>query len=237
MANHALLNNVDHKELKVITRYGADLGDNLMCVPVYPVEARHAQAHYPLLFTKDANGAYQMVALFGFEQGENLFLQGDSWHASYKPLLVEKGPFLIGRNQKAGEQTLSIHVDLDHPRISEQEGEPVFLPHGGNSDFIENIANVLSTIHQSQTEVAAFIDALQTHKLIESFVVDIDMGSTGTHRLSGFFTIDEEALKALDATTLGELHSKGYLETIYMMVASLSQLRHLVALKKASVNG
>ncbi len=236
MANHVLLNNVEHKDLKVITTHSDAYGENIMCVPVYPVECRHAQAHYPLMFAKDANGNFQMVALLGFEQGENLFLSGREWLANYKPLLIEKGPFLIGRNSQQGEETLSIHIDLDDPRVNESEGQPVFLPHGGNTDFIDNIANVLSTIHQSQNEAGLFVQRLNELELIESFVVDIDLDGSGTHRLSGFYALNEDKLKNLDATTLGELHSNGYIELIYMMVASMSHLRDLVELKKARVN-
>ncbi len=235
MANHALLNNVQHKDLKVITTHSADYGDNMMCVPVYPVELRHAQAHYPLMFAKDANGQFQLVALLGLEQNENLFLDDTRWQANYKPLLIEKGPFLIGRNERDGEQTLSIHINLDDPRVSESEGQPIFLPHGGNTDYIDNIANVLSTIHQSQDEAAQFVATLTELSLIESFVVDIDLDGSGTHRLSGFSTINEETLRTLDADTLGRLHSKGYVALIYMIIASMSQLRNLVERKKARV--
>ncbi|RDV26797.1 hypothetical protein DXV75_07355 [Alteromonas aestuariivivens] len=233
MAKHALLNNVEHKDLKIATHHSESFGDNMMCVPLFPVEVRHAQAHYPILFVRDGEGQFQMVALLGFEQHENLFLRDQQWQAAYKPLLIEKGPFLIGRNPQAGNATLSIHIDLDDPRVNTEQGEALFLPHGGNSDYIENIANVLSTIHQSQSELRQFISVLERLELIESFVVDIELDGQGTHRLSGFFTLNEDKIKALDAETLGRLHQDGYLELVYMIVASMSQLRALVERKKA----
>jgi len=233
MANHVLLNNVEHRDLKVTSQFSDEMGDNMMCVPAYPVELRHAQAAYPLLFTKDNAGNTQLVALLGFEQGENLFVKEGKWQASYRPLLVEKGPFLIGRNEQDGKPTLSIHIDLDSPKVSKDEGQPIFLPHGGNTDYIDNMANILSTIHQSQQEVAAYLSMLQELDLIESFVVDIELGDEGTHRLAGFSTLNEEKIKALSAAQLGMLHEKGYLELIYMQLASMSQLSRLVDLRKA----
>lgn len=242
MANHVLLNNVEHKNLKVVNSYTNTFGHDQMCVPVFPVEARHAQAHYPLIFAKDANGQFQMVALLGLEQGENVFLNEGQWTASYKPLVVEKGPFLIGRNVpgESGEETLSIHVDLDDERVLMNENPvenaiDVFLPHGGNSEYIDNIANVLSTLHQSHERHKNFVDTLVHYSLIESFVVDVDVDGNGTHRLSGFYTINEDVLKGLNKDALGSLHSNGDLDTIYMMLASMSQLRRIVALKKASL--
>lgn len=231
MANHVLLNNVEHKNLKIRQDFSGDFGESMMCVPVYPVEARHAQASYPLVFAKDANGDYQMVALFGFEQGENLFVKNGNWDAHYRPLIIEKGPFLIGRSG-ADAETLSIHVDTDDPRVNDDDGQPVFLPHGGNTDYIDNIANVLSTIHQSQDVHTAFVKKCEELNLIESFVMDIDLDGNGTHRLAGFYTINEETFRDLDGDALASLKEHNFLEVIFMMMASMSQFRSLIERKK-----
>lgn len=235
MANHVLLNNVEHRNLKVIQDFSLSPEASQMCVAAFPAEARHAQAHYPLVFAKDGDGKYQMVALLGLEQGENLFLDNHRWRASYRPLVIERGPFLIGRSTTDGQEKLSIYVDMNDPRVVNEESNhsvDVFLPHGGNSEYIDNIANVLSTLHESQATHAEFVNLLEANKLIESFVVDIELDGSGTSRLSGFYTINEDVLKSLHSDALGELHQKGFLSTIYMMLASMSQLRTLVALKK-----
>ena len=39
-------------------------------------------------------------------------------------------------------------MDLDHPRVSETEGEPVFLEHGGNSRYLDRVATILQGINQ-----------------------------------------------------------------------------------------
>ncbi|MBU2979583.1 SapC family protein [Alteromonas sp. C1M14] len=241
MANHALLNNNQHKHLHIIEGFGDAYGHDQMCVPVFPAEARHAQAHYPLVFAKDEKGQFQMVALLGVMQNENLFIHNGQWRVSYKPLVIEKGPFLIGRSRgKNGEDAMSIYVDLDDPRVIDSptpvaNAHPVFLPHGGNTDYIDNIANVLSTIHSGQTENSEFVTACQALELIESFVVDMDIEDTGTHRLSGFYTINEDKLKQLKGNDIAALHESGHLQTIYMMLASLSQLRQVIGYKKAAL--
>jgi len=51
-------------------------------------------------------------------------------------------------------------------------------------------------------------------------------------RLSDYLAIDEERLAALPADRLERLNQAGYLEAIYMAVASLSQLRNLIARKE-----
>ncbi|MEG3766964.1 SapC family protein [Alteromonas sp. 14N.309.X.WAT.G.H12] len=241
MANHVLLNNTQHKDLQVIEAYGDTYGHNQMCVPVFPAEARHAQAHYPLVFAKDANGQFQMVALLGVTENENLFIHNGQWRVSYKPLVIEKGPFLIGRGvADNGQETLSIYIDLDDPRVIDSptptpNAHPLFLPHGGNTDYIDNIANVLSTIHHGQEANREFVNACQGLELIESFVIDMDLQHIGTHRVSGFYTLNEDKLKALSNSEIGELHESGHLQTIYMMLASMSQLRQVIAYKKAAL--
>lgn len=141
MTRHAMLNNIAHKDLRVITRHAAQLGDNVGSVLTFPTEYGDVQREYPIFFRKDpATAQFQSIALLGFRNDENLFLDdaapdGNGWNANYIPGIVARGPFLIGFQEQEVDGDLRkepvIHVDLDNPRISESQGEPVFLPQGG----------------------------------------------------------------------------------------------------------
>jgi hypothetical protein len=228
MAHSVLLNNIDHHDLRVITRRGAEFGDNVMSAVTFPAEFRNLQAHYPIVLQKSHDGTSLVpLALFGFEEGENLFLTKDGWDSTYLPLSLERHPFQIG---VSGEQ-LMIHVDLDHPRVSRSEGEVLFLPQGGTTEFTDRISAVLTTIHEGLQATPGFIEALLRNELVESFVVDIEMKDGSQHRLVGFYTIHEERLAALGSEALMALHQQGYLQAIYMMVASMSQFRALIERK------
>src|SRR5258705_5152943 len=124
MANGVLLNNIDHKDLRVVTARGAQYGDAVMSALTFPAEFRNVQAHYPIVFRKSAQGQFQPLALFGFEEKQNLFLEAGRWDAAYLPLMIERLPFLIGN--ASGE--LMMHVDLASPRISRTPGRAAFLP-------------------------------------------------------------------------------------------------------------
>jgi len=193
MPNHALLNNVTHKDLRIITTRKTQFGDNIMSALTFPGEFRDVQAHYPIVFRKTADGSFETLALFGFQEGENLFLGPRSWEAGYVPLAVERQPFLIGIN---GDE-LMVHVDLDSPRVSSTEGEAVFLPHGGATEYLENVNSMLLALHNGLQQQRQFIAALLHCELLESFVFDIELDDGSQNRLAGFYTIHEERLAAL----------------------------------------
>jgi hypothetical protein len=225
MARHVLLNNVDHKDLCVDSTRSAALGDDLMFAPTFPAEFRNVQACYPIVFHKDGAGRFQPVALFGFRDRQNLFLDGARWDAEYVPLAIERQPFLIGRDA-AGEPV--IHIDLDSPRVSHSRGEALFREHGGTTDYLERISSVLQALHEGIGTIPAFVDALLRNDLLESFVFDIGIDAGVQHRFSGFYTIHEERLRALDGEALATLHRAGHLEAAFMAIASLSNLRRLI---------
>lgn len=228
MPNPVLLNNIDHAAMRVIPTRGAAYGDNVMSALTWPDEFRTLQAHYPIVFQQDGKGGYDALALFGFQQGENLFLDGagheERWDAAEIPLSVQRQPFMIGTD---GDE-LMVHVDLDSPRLSREHGEPLFLPQGGNSDYTEHMASVLRAVHLGLQGARSFTGALLEHELLESFFLDVTLDDGSVNRLAGFHTIHEERLAALDGAALTRLHQAGHLQAIYMVLASLSQFRALI---------
>ncbi|HKE92704.1 MAG TPA: SapC family protein, partial [Povalibacter sp.] len=221
MANTVLLNNRDHADLRVITARSADYGDDVMLALTFPAEFRSVQAHYPIVFRKSAEGQFQPVALFGLRDRQNLFLTAAGWDASYVPLMIERQPFLVG--VASGEAM--IHVDLDSPRISRTAGEPVFLPHGGTTVYLDRMSSILRAIHEAAEATPAFVATLVEHALLEPFVFDFALADGSRLRLTSFHTINEERLRELPGEVLERLSRAGYLQAIYMVLASLSHLR------------
>jgi hypothetical protein len=238
MSNTVLLNNVDHKDLKVITTRSAAYGDDVQFAVTFYWEFRSIQAHYPIFFKKDGgSGDYAAVALFGFQERENLFLSDAGWDANYIPLTIRQKPFLIGFQLSAGnvggDKEPVIHVDLDSPRISKTKGEPVFLAHGGVSDYLEGINSVLHAINEGYQVNQLFLKELAERELLESVALDVVLNDGSQNRLMGFYTINEDALWELDADALGDLNKKGFLMPIYMTIASHSNIRELIDRKNA----
>ncbi len=224
MSNPVLLNHVEHRDLRVDARRGAAFGDDVMYAPAVPAEFRSLQAHYPIVFQRDAAGGFHPLALFGLRQGENLFLDGERWDATYIPLAIERQPFLIG---VSGAEPM-VHVDLDHPRVRAGTGEALFQGPGIASEFLERARTTLLMLHDGILATPAFVDALQRHQLLESFVLDIRLDDGSDNRLAGFHTIDERRLQALDGSALEQLSRDGHLLPAYMVLASLSRFRDLI---------
>ncbi len=239
MTNTVLLNAADHAELRVITARGAEYGDNQWFATTFPLEFRSCAACYPLFFFRDNQSQQQTskiypVALFGFRHGENLFLQ-DGWQEQYLPLSVRRQPFLIGRQQvredgMVREQRV-LHIALDHPRVSKSEGEPLFLPYGGQTPFLQDMAGMLETLHLGMQDAHNFVALLEQYQLLEPVTVNVTLKDGSSHQLVGFLTIAEEQLANLDGAALAQLHQHGYLQAIYLMIASQAQIRQLVTLK------
>jgi len=235
LANHNILNNIDHQNLRVITDMHPCFGGVQSYATLVLSELEDAQVSFPLFFRQTTGDAhrYEIVAVLGLDQQENVFLDENGWHAHYLPLSIKRQPFLIGFQQQPTGQEPVVCIDLDSPRISQDKGEPLFLPHGGQSGFLQDAASILMALHDGHQDVSAFIDTLVTLGLIAPIDVNIQLNNGEKVSLQQLATIDEERLRQLSADELMSLHSKGLLKSIYMMVASLGNMAKVIERKNA----
>jgi hypothetical protein len=237
MPNHAPLDNVTHKDLRVLMRHGAQFGDNVGSCVTFPTEFGDIQREYPILFRKDStSGEYMAVALLGLQADENLFLDGDRWDASYIPGVVARGPFLIGfrEREENGEVKREpvVHVDMDSPRISQSEGERVFLEHGGNTPYLQQVTTVLEGLNRGVAVAKSMFAAFNEHNLIEPVNVEVKVTESEQYSLRGFYTISDEKLRNLDAEAVQKLHRAGFLQAAYLVLVSLNNIRRLIDRKR-----
>lgn len=230
MTRPTLLDNVTHRHLRVRSERSAALGDARQSALALPAEFRQLQAHFPIVFQLvEGDAGFQPVALFGLEEGQNLFLTDTGWDAPVVPMALQRDPFMIGR---APDDTLQLHIDMDSPRIVRPEegevGTAIFMPHGGFSDYLDHVVQLMEHLHAQAQHLPVFIEALTRHQLLEPFVIDIETPGGEQGRLSGLFTIHEERLAALPGAALEALAREGHLLPIYMQIASLQQLQALV---------
>jgi len=229
MSQYEILNSEKHRSLRIKTGYGAALGDAVMYVMTYPAEFRDIQSCYPILFTKDSNtGGFFAAAILGFEAGQNLFLQDDRWNAPYVPALVQRQPFLIATGGEDDDKPPAVSLDLEHPRISRNEGQALFDSEGKPSQFLNGKIALLDKLHRGLQHGVGFIDTLLQHELLEQITLDIAFGDGEKKSLQGFYTIAEERLYQLNGDVLESMNKAGFLQPAFMAVAALSRTRDLI---------
>jgi hypothetical protein len=229
MSQYEVLSKDKHRQLRIETGYGAALGDAVMYVMTYPMEFRDIQSCYPILFTKDPNtGGFFAAAVLGFEADQNLFLKNDGWDASYIPALIKRQPFLIATGGKGNDGTPVVSVDLDNPRVSQEEGEALFDAEGGATEFLNQKIALLDKLHRGLQHGTGFIDTLLQHELLEEITLDIAFNDGDKKSVRGFYTIAEEQLYQLKGDVLESLNQAGYLQPVFMVVASLSRMRDII---------
>jgi hypothetical protein len=232
MSSHVTLSSKEHRDIRIRGGASAELGDAVMACITVPSEFRRVQNEFPILFRRDLeSGRFSALVLFGFENGENLFLQDGRWDASYRPLALSIQPFLIGWAQDRDES--EVHIDLQHKRVAQagEEGLRAFDADGRPTPYLESVMGGLDELDQGYRSSADFFAALERYELLEPFSFDVELRDGSSHRLVGYHLIDEEKLRALEPGAINELHSADYLMPIFMALASLSNLARLVERK------
>ena len=240
MANIALLNNIDHQHLKINPARSSSTGEGLWYSETFVSEFRAVQAHYPIFFVKnDKANRFTPVCLYGINKDENLFLANQQWQAHYIPLSMQRLPFSIATQNKiidgVATQERMLSVDLDSPKLSTEQGIELFLKHGGNSEYLENMVSVLNNLDMGLQENAPFISTMIKYELLESVSLELELVNGVKHTLRGFYTINEDVLNQLSSDNIAQLHSGGDLASIYMIIASQVHVRDLVALKNTQL--
>lgn len=235
MSAHEILTVEAHGDLRIRTERSAELGDAVMSCVTVPDEFRRVQNEYPILFRlSPERDSFVALAVFGFESGENLFLEGGKWDARYRPLAMEIQPFLIGgKADEAGER--QVHIDTASSRIGGDDGVRIFDEHGRPTPYLETIAEQLGALDEGYRASADFFAALRRHDLLEPMTLEVTLDDGSKNRLVGFHVIDETKLQALDGAAIGELHENGHLLPIFMAIASLGNLTDLIARKNRRV--
>ena len=90
-------------------------------------------------------------------------------------------------------------------------------------------------MHEGIQQSRSFISALVSFDLIEAVTLDIELNDNSKHQLVGFYTINEDNLNALSNDNYLALQKAGFIESIYMIIASQMNIHDLVARKNAKL--
>ena len=87
---------------------------------------------------------------------------------------------------------------------------------------------LLDKLHHGLQHGVGFIDTLLKHELLEQITLDLAFNDGSKKTLQGLYCIAEERLYQLKGDVLESLNEAGYLQPVFMAVASLSRMRDLI---------
>lgn len=216
MPNIVILDNQKHGTFRVDARASARLGDNQRFVQAIVGEFPFLAVHYPILISKDSDtGAFFCGAVLGFDPEENLFLS-EAGHEGYRPLNLQRAPFFA-----AGD---GLAIDLDSPRLASGEGQALFTENGEPTPYLESVKASFGELRPGIEMTKIFLATLMSLKLIEPISISLSFDDGSKRELAGLYTINREALRALPDANVVELFRRGYLQLIYLMIASVKQI-------------
>ena len=228
LSNIVLLDNQSHRKLRVHAQAGAQYGDNQRFVAVVVNEFHALATHCPILFSKDADtGQFYCGAMMGFDAGENLFLEDYRTLSVYRPLNLQRGPFLTSGSDLA--------IDLDHPRVAAGGDQELFTETGEPSRYLQSIMGLMRDLRPGLERTRIYIDTLLGLKLIEPMTVSARFDDGSNREISGLYTINRDQLKELPDAAVLDLFRRGYLQLIYLMLASLDHVSALLQKKNRSL--
>ncbi|RDV26810.1 hypothetical protein DXV75_07430 [Alteromonas aestuariivivens] len=230
MSQIETLSPLTHRTMGVRTEYYPQLGYNAGAVMVLPNELNQIQKDYPIVFRKH-HETHRLfpVALLGFEEQENLFIdEYGKWDAPYIPMVMRKGPFLIGFRANDSTCKPVVLIDKDDPRVLRDGATRLFIGSGRPSEYLEEISELLVNVHLGAEMLAPMMTAFEQSGLLEPLQFEIEFIDGRQIVFSGAFTISEARLRLLSPAVLEELARHDYLSKAVCVANSTSNLSKLV---------
>jgi hypothetical protein len=217
MTNIVVLNSLTHRGVRVQAEASARFGDNQRFVSAVIAEIPLLVTHYPVLFSKDSEtGAFFCGAMLGIDEGENLFLKDSGGHEGYRPLNLQRVPFFV-----AGED---LAIDLDHARVGAHEGHALFNDMGEPTPYLESIKAAFQQLKPGVEMTRRFTESLLNLNLLEPVDIVLGFDDGSKRKLVDLYTVNQEVLRQLPDASVLELFRRGYLQLIYLLIASLKQV-------------
>lgn len=224
-----LVNFEAHKEIKICNTNFNIAANRVNAVTVVANELSTLVHEYPIFITKHAaTGQYQMVAILGFESGQNLYLDGESWRGSYIPMDILRRPFQAYIPDKNNPAQGQIAIDLAHPWVNSNEGHSLVDDQGNSSDYFKRIENTFSQLMGGNSFTLNALQVADELNLLESVTISVDLPNGEKKTLNGLYSFEQEKVTALTGEALEKSHKAGLLQICHLMLSSGANLQKLV---------
>lgn len=235
MNKATVLNNVDHKNLKIKNQTENDLNVNRSLIYVTEISELHKE--FPLVFYKHSDGTTQLHAILGLEKDENLFVGSNGWTTRFVPALLARGPFSLGyknpESTDSQQQSPVICIDMQDPRVNTEQGEDVFMQFGGEAPYLNYVKKALQVIDSGMQFDKTLYTLVDSMDLLEPVAINIKLSNVEEINFSDYYTVNQEKLAKLSGNELAELNQYGVLSLLYFVLSSMGNFQSLMELKNA----
>ncbi|MGJ8682368.1 SapC family protein [Paraglaciecola sp.] len=224
-----LLDSVKHRNIKVDP---AKLNTRLHNVNVTTLVAGELSTlvhEYAVFLTQSpSTKEYQLTAVLGFKSGENLYLNGDNWQATYLPLDIMRRPFQAFMPDNNNLDKAHIAIDLLSEQVNEKHGTPLYDEQGNKTEFLKRIEQTFSELMGGTMQTIQLLKLADELNLIESINLNLDIPNRGKVELNGLFAFNKENIDKLSGEALEKAHKSGLLQVIHLVLSSTINLQKLI---------
>jgi len=196
--------------------------------PITVAEFYESCKDYPIVFAKDASESWSALALIGYKEKENLFIdEKGAWEKNrYVPAFIRRYPFIFVAQPNTDELSLAFDVTCKEEKCTVMERR-FFDDEAKATPFLQTIMSFLTQFQNDAKATAEFIKQLDDWELLEARMANIVTPTGETFTLNGFYVINEEKLRHLAKKKKEEIYAKNAIPLITAHLISLSNIQRM----------
>lgn len=227
-----LVNLSAHRNVK-INHTQFDIPENhVNAVTVVASELSVIVHKYPVFIAvHPQSGDYQLMALLGFDKGENLYLHEGKWRCSVIPIDILRRPFQAYIPDPSKPAKGHIALDVAHELVSTEIGEPIYDSNGEASAYFQRIEGFFNQLVGDSRATSALLKKAADMSLLEQFSLELTLPNNQKVALKGLYGFDKKKVDTLSKDDLETCHRSGLLQVCHLVLSSTSHLQTLMSWK------
>ncbi|WP_138466704.1 SapC family protein [Poseidonocella sp. HB161398] len=217
-----------HGDLYVRTGGQYRFARSVNSVPLTAVEFSAAAAHYPIVFAGTAEKVMPAVIL-GVKADQNFHVSEEgTWRqGSYVPAFVRRYPFVFSTD--AENRNFILNIDESYEGCNrEGRGERLFDAEGRQTIYLQNILRFLQEYQGQFRRTEAYCKRLLDLGLLKPMQAQFKLPGGAQRSLSGFMTVDREALKKIADSDLRSMFDTDELECTFLHLFSMRHFQSML---------
>jgi len=215
-----------HQDVSVKMTGNYDFAKAVNSVPIVAAEFNAASADCVIVFAGTEDAVFPAV-LLGVENDQNEFVNDKgAWTGRYVPAFLRRYPFVFAQSEDAEQLTLCIDEAFEGINTN-GKGERLFDADGERTQYLEDKLQFAAQYQNQYLRTKIFCDRLRELDLLEPAVANFTDEASKPRRLSGFFRINRDKLKAISPETLTLMFNNDELELCYVHLQSFNNVETL----------